>query len=78
MTDPGPAAPGHLVNGSFALAQPLRVGGSPLPATIRTWAEPVSNDALTIGFQQSVGAADPLRTGRYGKTLTYTLSTTAP
>jgi hypothetical protein len=38
----------------------------------------VSNDALTIRFQQSIGASEPLRTGEYGKTLTFTLSTTMP
>jgi hypothetical protein len=38
----------------------------------------VSNDAVTIEFQQAIGADDPLRTGSYTKTLTYTLSTTNP
>jgi hypothetical protein len=44
----------------------------------RAWAEPVSNDAFTIGFRQEIGANDPLRTGTYAKTLTFTLSTTEP
>jgi hypothetical protein len=38
----------------------------------------VSNDAVTIEFQQEIRAGDPLRTGSYTKTLTYTLSTTNP
>jgi hypothetical protein len=38
----------------------------------------VSNDAATVTFQQHVGANDALRTGRYAKTLTFTLSTTNP
>ena len=39
---------------------------------------PVSNDAVTITFRQPIGANDPLRTGTYSKTLTFTLSTTTP
>ena len=39
---------------------------------------PVSNDPVTITFQQSIGANDALRTGTYSKTLTFTLSTTTP
>ena len=53
-------------------------GGSPLPATVKTYTGPVSNDPVTIAFRQSVGANEPLRTGTYAKTLTFTLSTTAP
>jgi hypothetical protein len=68
----------HLVNGSFALPQALRVAGSPLPATVKTWAGPVSNESVTIDFQQAIGAGDALRTGTYSKTLTFTLSTTTP
>ena len=33
---------------------------------------------MTIGFKQSVAATDGLHSGAYGKTLTFTLSTTAP
>ena len=43
-----------------------------------TWTGPVSNDAVTLDFKQSIGATDPLRTGTYAKTLTLTLTTTAP
>ena len=43
-----------------------------------TYAGPTSNDAVTIDFQQSIGANEPLRTGTYSKTLTFTLSTTQP
>ena len=39
---------------------------------------PVSNDAVTVGFTQPIGATDALRTGTYSKTLTFTLSTTTP
>ena len=39
---------------------------------------PVSNDAVTITFKQAIAANEPLRTGVYSKTLTFTLSTTTP
>ena len=65
--------PGHLMNGSFALSSPLVVSGVP-----KSYAAPVSNDPVTIGFSQSIGADEALRTGTYTKTLTFTLSTTNP
>ena len=43
-----------------------------------TWSGPVSNDAVNLEFSQLVKANDPLRTGTYAKTLTFTLSTTSP
>ena len=82
VADLGTASPGRLVNGSFALAQPLQVAVgdafAPLPAAVRTWAGPTSSEAVTVGFKQSIGASEPLRTGAYSKTLTFTLSTTNP
>ena len=78
MADPSTTHPGHLINGAFFLPQPLKVAGSPLPATVKTWPQPVSNDAVTIPFTQSIAATDALRTGAYSKTLTFTLSTTTP
>ena len=39
---------------------------------------PISNDAVSLEFSQLVKANDPLRTGTYSKTLTFTLSTTNP
>jgi hypothetical protein len=33
---------------------------------------------VDIGFKQLIKANDPLRTGSYSKTLTFTLSTTTP
>jgi len=93
VTDPSATATGRLVNGTFALAQPLEVqassaagtGGAfaPLstsgaPLSVLRYDAPVSNDAVTLAFRQSIGASDPLRTGTYGKTLTFTLSTTTP
>jgi dipeptidyl aminopeptidase/acylaminoacyl peptidase len=65
--------PGHLMNGTFALPEALRVAPSKT-----TWSGPVSNDPLTVAFSQHIGATDALRTGTYSRTLTFTLSTTAP
>ncbi len=73
VADPSTTATGHLVNGAFSLASPL--GGL---GVVKTYSGPVSNDQVTIPFTQHIGATDPLRTGTYSKTLTFTLSTTTP
>jgi hypothetical protein len=65
--------PGHLTNGAFSLPQPLQVTLSKT-----SWTGPVSNDPVAIAFKQHIDANDALRTGTYSKTLTFTLSTTAP
>jgi hypothetical protein len=90
VSDPDTAHPGHLVNGSFALPSALQLRGrkadtqgtafNPLGASLNllTWSGPVSNDAVTIDYLQHISANDGLRTGSYSKTLTFTLSTTAP
>ena len=68
-----PNGDGRLVNGPFSLAQPLEGLG-----TIKTWSAPVANESVTVTFNQRIGATDPLRTGTYSKTLTFTLSTQSP
>jgi X-Pro dipeptidyl-peptidase len=73
VTDPSTDHPGYLVNGAFALAQPLQGLG-----VVKTYSAPVSNDMATITFKQQINANDALRTGTYSKTLTFTLSTTTP
>ena len=73
LTVADPAGTGKLVNGAFSLASPL--GGL---GVVKTWAGPVSNDVVTVTFTQAISATEPLRTGSYAKTLTYTLSTTTP
>jgi uncharacterized protein (TIGR03118 family) len=91
VTDPSPNAPGHLVNGTFSLPQAVQAsatsaGGtgtafapvSGTPTMLLTYTGPVSNDAVTLNFKQTIGANDALRTGTYSKTLTFTLSTTNP
>jgi hypothetical protein len=91
VADASTNAPGHLVNGTFSLPSALKasatspagasagqgtVSGAPL--SLLSWSNPVSNDAVTMTFTQPVAATDPLRTGTYAKTLTFTLSTTTP
>jgi hypothetical protein len=93
VSDPSSNATGHLVNGTYALPQPLQsrarnaantgtaynnVGSAATPLNLLAYDGPISNDAVTLEFKQSIGAADPLRTGTYSKTLTFTLSTTSP
>ncbi len=93
VRDPSFTATGHLVNGSYALEQPLRarasnvdVSGVPFaalnsdrsPLALLTYIAPVSNDAVTLDFRQSIGASEALYTGAYGKTLVFTLTTSTP
>ena len=73
VADPSPNSTGYLVNGAFALAQPIQGLG-----TIKTWNSPTSNELVPITFKQQINANDALRTGTYSKTLTFTLSTTTP
>jgi hypothetical protein len=93
VSDPDTAngiPPAHLANGAFFLAQPLqmrardpRTQGSafnPIGSSynLMSWDAPISSDPVTLDFQQSIGRTEGLRTGTYGKTLTFTLSTTQP
>jgi len=90
VSDPGANA-GHLVNGTFSLPSALQAkASSPAgsggaladlgssPTSLLTYSGPVSNDNVTVAFQQHIGAGDALRTGSYSKTLTFTLATTNP
>ena len=54
------------------------VGSAASPLNLLAYGGPISNDAVSLDFKQPIGATDPLRTGTYSKTLTFTLSTTAP
>ena len=93
VSDPSSNATGRLVNGAFSLPTPLAVkaasalgtggafapvGGSASPTAVLTYNAPVSNDAVSVSFQQAIASSDALRTGSYSKTLTFTLSTTTP
>jgi hypothetical protein len=91
VTDPGANA-GHLVNGAFSLPSALQARAasaagagssafsdlSATPLSVLSYTGPVSNDAVTVTFNQHISANDALRTGTYSKTLTFTLSTTNP
>jgi fermentation-respiration switch protein FrsA (DUF1100 family) len=67
------SGPVHLANGTFTLAAPLGVEISP-----NAWSGPVSNGPAAITFRQSIAANEPLRTGTYAATVTFSLSTTTP
>ncbi|WP_028067666.1 PKD domain-containing protein [Solirubrobacter soli] len=67
------SGPNHLTNGAFTMTQPFTVDLSK-----SSWSAPVSHDSVTIGFHQPIAATDPLRTGNYSATVTFTLSTTNP
>ena len=84
--DPSSTATGHLVNGTLrdaaGAAGEGRTGASPRRRK-RTdaavdYTGPKSLDPVTIALQATVDATDGLHTGAYGKTLTFTLSTTTP
>ncbi|RKQ87265.1 trehalose utilization protein [Solirubrobacter pauli] len=93
VSDASATATGRLVNGSFSLAAPLQakatsaagtgtafapVGGSSAPTTLLDFGGPVSNDTVTVSFEQAIGQNEALRTGAYSKALTFTLSTSNP
>jgi endonuclease/exonuclease/phosphatase family metal-dependent hydrolase len=88
VLDASSTAPGRLVNGTYALTDPLQVTAdngtfAPLrtdngPVTLKSWSTPVSVTNVALGFKQHVNASEGLRTGTYSKTLTFTLATTAP
>lgn len=87
VADPSATAPGHLLNGAFSLPAALQVRARPTapyatvgsgPASLLTYAAPVSNDPVTLDFKQPIAAGDALRTGTYSKSLTFTLATTTP
>jgi photosystem II stability/assembly factor-like uncharacterized protein len=66
-------AAGRLANGAFSLADPLAIALSK-----SSWTGPVTDDPVSIGFSQHIGAGEALRTGTYATTVTFTLSTTTP
>jgi hypothetical protein len=93
VSDPSDTNTGKLVNGAFTLENPImaaatsgagtgsalaRVGGSAAPTSLLTYTGPTSNDSVTLSFRQTVGRTEALRTGKYSKSLTFTLSTTQP
>jgi hypothetical protein len=92
VADPSAVNSGHLMNGTYVLAEPLSaaatsfsgtgfpsapVPSTAAPSTLLTWAGPANED-ITLTFTQPIGAGEVLRTGSYSKTLVFTLSTTQP
>src|SRR6185295_13455488 len=80
VADPSSNATGHLVNGAFSLPSVLQarasspagtggalanVGGAASPTLLLSYANPTSNDPVTVAFQQHIGPTDALRTGAY-------------
>ena len=90
VSDPSSTATGHLVNGAFSLpsavqakaTSPAGDGFAFAPVgsatALLSYHGPVSNDPVSLQFQQHIDANDALRTGTYSKTLTFTLSTATP
>jgi sugar phosphate isomerase/epimerase len=94
VSDASATAPGHLVNGTFSLASALQaravgLGDTPpafaplaetagTPLSLKTWSGPTTAAPLTVDLRQAIGASEALRAGTYSKSLTFTLSTTAP
>jgi predicted deacylase len=83
VQDTSPVFTNRLTNGAFALAQELQARNSAgafqtMPAGLRFWSGPTASEAVPVELKQSVGANEPLRSGTYSKTLTFTLSTTTP
>ena len=77
VVDRSATAPGHLVNGTFSLPQPLQararnaantstaynnISGAPL--NLLSYPGPISNDAVSLDFRQAIAANDALRTAR--------------
>jgi hypothetical protein len=93
VADPSTVASGHLLNGDAALPSAMQVSGASAngtssgfqpvpdtadPATLITYDGPVSDEAVTLTFKQTIAQTDPLRTGNYTKTLVFTLSADQP
>lgn len=85
------STPGRLVNGTTPLANPLQLCATTAAAPtcsydalgaapLQLLSLPAGSAAtpLTIGLRQSIGASEPLTTGTYGKTLTFTLAAGTP
>jgi hypothetical protein len=93
VVDPSPVHTGHLVNGPVRLPSPLMarattswapdqpyqpVGSVANPLALLAWHQPVNDESVTISLRQHIGATDALRRGSYGKSLTFTVSTSTP
>ncbi len=68
--------PGGAVLGS----RPVEVlcGAIGVALSKSAWTGPTANEVVDVTFGQLIKRTDPLRTGSYTRTLTFTLSTTSP
>ncbi len=67
----------HAGNPNAAFA-PI-TGTTAAPQSIASWSAPTFGaDTVTLNLRQVISASEQLRAGTYGKTLTFTLSTTTP
>ena len=92
VNDPAALAPGHLVNGTFAMAQPLQVKATNAANPNTTFARrgrprspcspgpgPVGHDDVIVAFKQPIAVTDPLRSGAYAEDASSSpCSTTSP
>jgi hypothetical protein len=93
IADPATATAGRLVNDDYTLPSKLQaratsavgsgsafadIGTAASPTTLLTYSRAANDPEITVEFKQHVAVTDALRAGRYSKTLTFTLSTTAP
>jgi len=86
IEDASASHPGHLVNGAYALAQPLQAQAAPgeygdvgaAPLTLATFGQPLNAARVTLNLRQHIRGDEVLRTGAYGKTLKFTLATATP
>ncbi|MBE2317195.1 ThuA domain-containing protein [Solirubrobacter sp. CPCC 204708] len=84
--DPSPNATGKLVNGSYALPQPLQLRGAdgafaPLtgqPLSLVRFTTAVGSRPISVDLRQSIAETDSVLAGAYSKTLVFTLSATTP
>ncbi|MFT4036285.1 MAG: HtaA domain-containing protein [Patulibacter sp.] len=82
--------PGYLLNGSHALAAPLKVSATSAATPTSSFVDlsgsaqsllsfdAASGTPLTVALRQPIGASEGLTAGTYGKTLTFTLSAGTP
>ena len=71
--DRSSVAPGHLVNGTVALPQPVQVsaggafaplGGAASPTVLRSWTTPLAKELVQLQFRQPIAETDRLLVGR--------------
>jgi len=70
------SATGSAAGATYSTSTP--VGPTTAPTTLVNYGQPVSKDAVTLGFGQLISATTPLHTGSYSKTFTVTLAQTSP